>query len=93
MGVPCCHPALGRKLVCSPELIPMSLVGMGTIGLEISVGGAAATVASRATPIIAQRFLLPIYWRHGPRENVGGVHKMASVYHWRLGVCQSRAAT
>lgn len=59
---------LGRKPVHSPELISRSLVGMGTVGLEISVGGAAATIASRATPGIAQRFLLPINWRHGPER-------------------------
>lgn len=52
----CCHPALGRKLPYSPELMPMSLVGMGALGLEISLGGAAATVASRIIPVIAQGF-------------------------------------
>lgn len=90
MGVPalCCHPALGRKLVYAPELIPKTLVGVGTTGLEISPGGAAATVvASGKIPVIAQGFLLPIKWRHGSRENTGSVCKMASVYHGRLGVC------
>lgn len=78
---PCCHPALERKLVYFPELVPMSLVGLGTIGLEISLGGAAATVPSRMTPILAQGFFLPVDWRHGSRENIGSVHKMASVCH------------
>lgn len=62
---PLLHPALGRKLVYSPELMPMPLVGMGALGLEISLGGAAAAVASRMIPIIAQGFLLPGDWRHG----------------------------
>lgn len=95
MGVPapCCYSALGRKSVYVPELIPTTLVGMGTTGLEISVGGPVTIViASRKIPVIAQGFLLPISWRHGSRENMGSVCKMASVYLWPFGVCPSRAA-
>lgn len=45
--------------------MPTPLVGMGALGLEISLGGAAAAVASRMIPIIAQGFLLPGDWRQG----------------------------
>lgn len=63
--------ALGRKLVSSPELTPVSPGWHVHISLEISLGGAAAIVASRMTPVIAQGFLLTINQRHRSKENMG----------------------
>lgn len=73
MGAPASggFPALGRKLVSSPELTPMSPGRHVHVSLEISLGGAAAIVASRMTLVIAQGFLLTINQRHRSKENMG----------------------